>query len=152
VEGEMDAMSNLSDDGKLSNVISAINDFTLNHFGLTISEPAVLITATDGCFGYFSTPMEFEYMLLDTLSASDNMEDWKDSLDSYIRKFTGDDYTMCVAVYGYKTFNALQKTYSKRKAELYEDYISKLENANMVVKTELWDKYKVTYCRNGGRR
>ena len=70
IDGGEDALDNLSSDGRLSNVISAKGDFCINCRMLSVAEPAVLITATDGCFGYFSTPMEFEYMLVSTLENS----------------------------------------------------------------------------------
>ena len=145
VSGNMDAMSNLSDDGRLTNVISANGDFKLNHKIITISQPTILITATDGCFGYFSTPMEFEYMLVETLTMSYNLENWQGRLDQYIRQYTGDDYTMCITICGYKKFSALKKAYISRKQQLYTDYISKLNTANLDKKNKLWKQYKKAY-------
>ena len=42
--------------------------------------PAIYISATDGCFGFLSSPMEFEHMLLSTLMESNTPEEWKENL------------------------------------------------------------------------
>ena len=147
VAGDIDAMSNLSDDGRLTNVISASGNFKLNYKHLTISKPTIIITATDGCFGYFSTPMEFEYMLLKTLISSNNNQEWNAAMNKYISKFTGDDYTMCIATSGYKTFNTLKKTFLNRKNILEKEYISKLKTADQSKRMKLWNKYKTNYYR-----
>ena len=70
IENKADAYVNISSDARLTNVVSAEGDFELNNQTDSFESPCVLITATDGCFGYFSTPMEFEYMLIDTLMKS----------------------------------------------------------------------------------
>jgi len=145
VDGGIDAMSNLSDDGRLTNVISANGDFKINYRNVVLNAPAILITATDGCFGYFSTPMEFEYMILETLAASTGVKSWNTLMDRYIRKYTGDDYTMCVAVCGYSKFETLKKAYANRKDYLYRNYISKLERADANTKAMLWEQYRTTY-------
>lgn len=147
IEGGSDAMSNLSADGKLTNVVTAEGNFKLNNKNVICDNPAIFITATDGCFGYFSTPMEFEFMIIETLQHSENAEQWKNNLDSYIRGYTGDDYTMCIAVYKYKSFEKLKSAYAERSLFLKEYYISKLESADDVVKAALWDEYKKTYYK-----
>ena len=75
--GGFDAMENLSADGVLTNTISLSKKFEIHQKNLTVSGPAILFTATDGCFGYVSTPMEFEHLLLDTLLKSKSVEEWE---------------------------------------------------------------------------
>jgi len=147
VEGEEDALLNLSNDGRLSNFVSADGNYLLNSIMITPPEAGIFITATDGCFGYFVTPMEFEYMLLETLSESNNMKEWKQKINQSIRKVTGDDYTMGVAVYGYGNFKLFKKSYSERKKALYKNYISKLKDVSEAEKNYLWNKYKKIYYR-----
>ena len=109
VYDEEDAFSNLKSDGNLSNFVSAGNDFKINHRSFVCPEKSVLITATDGCFGYFLTPMEFEYMLLHTLVSSNNINEWKLLLKEYILKYTGDDYTMGIAIFGFGEFKKFKR-------------------------------------------
>jgi serine/threonine protein phosphatase PrpC len=152
ISGGMDAMSNLNDDGKLTNVISADGDFNLNYTGFTIQEQTILITATDGCFGYFQTPMEFEFMLLETLCKSKNIAEWKNAVDRQIREVAGDDYTICIAVYKSKGFKELKKAYARRYEHLRDEYIKPMKTADAATLTALWDRYKNAYYGGGGKQ
>lgn len=147
-EGE-DALSNLSNDGRLTNVVSAVGDFKLNCRQITCSGPAVFVTATDGCFAYFSTPMEFEYMLISTLENAENIHDWKKRLHAYILEYTGDDHTMCVAVCGYRNFRTLKRAYAERLKYIETEYMSKLDGISEKEKIALWNHYRATYYRGG---
>jgi len=147
IYGNEDAFSNLSSDGNLSNFVCAGSDFKINHKSVSCPEKVVLVTATDGCFGYFSTPMEFEYMLLDTLVKANGINDWKQLLHEYILKYTGDDYTMGIAVFGFGEFRHLKKAFLRRHKQLYLKYISKLENISKNDLNDLWREYKKTYYR-----
>ncbi len=156
IDGGADALDNLSGDGKLNNVISAKGDFHINCRMLSVSGPAVLITATDGCFGYFSTPMEFEYMLVSTLENSADIAQWKQNMDMYIRRYAADDYTMSIAVYGYSCFKAMKKEFRARKMFLEKNFISRLKTANDIVRRDMWAEYRKGYygnnhCRANGK-
>lgn len=147
IENEGDALDNISDDGKLTNVVSADGDFILNNRMITCEKKGVLITATDGCFGYFSTPMEFEYMLTDTLLKSNSIESWKKRISDYIKEYTADDYTVGLVAFGYKNFKKLKKEYSERHKLLYKKYIKRLDNTDKNEKLHLWNEYKDNYYR-----
>ncbi len=148
IYGEDDAYSNLSDDGRLENMICADGKFVLNYRSVVCRPQTIVVTATDGCFGYFYTPMEFEYMLLSTLVESKNAKEWQEKLDAYMLKFTGDDYTLGIAVAGFKTFADLKKCYLPRCKELYKDYICGIETAEPEKRKMLWDRYKIGYYRS----
>ena len=64
----------------MSNMIFA-GDFRINCVEEWVKKPFVAITATDGCFGYFSTPMAFESMLLETLQKADSPAAWEKAID-----------------------------------------------------------------------
>ncbi|MBE6625936.1 MAG: hypothetical protein E7628_01970 [Ruminococcaceae bacterium] len=147
VNGSEDALSNLKNDGNLANFISADGRFELNHTLIKREKQSVVITATDGCFGYFSTPMEFEYMLLDTLIHSSSINEWKETLNEYILKYTGDDYTMAIAVAGFGSFKKLKKMFLKRHKILYTRYISKLDGVTSNSLHDMWREYKKVYYR-----
>ena len=74
------AMSEIYSDGALTNVMSASAPFTLHERHLTLSAPAIVFAATDGCFGYLGSPMEFEYCLLDTMMRAQTVEQWEKAL------------------------------------------------------------------------
>jgi len=146
--GEDDAYANLSDDGRLENMICADGKFVLNTKSVICPSQSVVITATDGCFAYFFTPMEFEYMLLQTMLDSNNINEWKQKLNDYILKYTGDDYTIGIAVAGYKTFSELKKRYIPRCKQLLDEYINGIERTSPEQKQFLWEKYKDNYYRS----
>lgn len=149
VEGEEDALSNLTSDARLSNMVCAAGDFKINSKVIACPGSGVLISATDGCFGYFRTPMEFEYMLLKTLAESDCIDDWNKKLNDYMRAYTGDDYTLAVAAYGYKSFRVMKKMYAERERVLYSKYISKLKDSSEGNLLNLWEEYREGYYING---
>ena len=141
-----DALAGIRSDSRLTNMISADGGFVLHNRIITCSQPCVVLTATDGCFGYFSTPMEFEYMLLETMKAASNANEWSKRLKAYIRRFAGDDYTIGIAAFGFNSFRSMQKAFAGRKQEMYGKYISGLRNASEQEKQSLWNEYKKTYC------
>ena len=58
LEEDNDPMENLRNDAAISNCICADRDFRINHEQISLSkEPVVILSATDGCFGYFPTPI-----------------------------------------------------------------------------------------------
>ena len=147
IETGEDAFDNLSSDSKLTNFVTSTGGFKLNEKIIKVSIPSILITATDGCFGYFSTPMEFEYLIVDSLTDSKDMEEWKNAINQKIKLVTGDDYTIGIAIVGYKNFKNLKNSFLKRKQELYNKYISKIDELSSDEKMNLWKEYKKFYCK-----
>lgn len=143
--GEEDAFSNIESDARLSNFISADGSFSLRIRMANITWPSLLITATDGCFGYFSTPMEFEYVLLDTLIKSDGCEEWKARLYKELADSSGDDFTINICAVGFGSFEKLRKTFLRRTAWIKKKYIDKLSNSDREKREKLWNKYKKDY-------
>lgn len=142
-----DAMENLYNDGVMTNVISKSRDFVL-HYGKTVlDQPGILFAATDGCFGYVSSPMEFEYMLIETLLSSRSVSEWERNLSEVIGKVAGDDYTLSGVVLDYGDFEKMRRSFADRGNALYRDYISKIGNMSREEKTLLWNQYKKNYYR-----
>ena len=142
-----DEMDNLYMDGTLTNCVNLSQDFTIHHKRLMLKTPAVIFAATDGCFGYIKSPMEFEYTLLEALSKADSMNDWEQNLDSEFQKVAGDDYTLCGAAIGYGGFQSLWGSLMRRKRQLERNYILNMDGMTREEKTELWSQYKTEYCR-----
>lgn len=139
VSGE-DALSNLSNDGVLTNFISASVPFEIRKKEFVVDMPCILFTATDGCFGYLSTPMEFEYLLTNLLMHSGSIGEWKELVYDNIANFAGDDYSMSMAIFGYGDFGKIKADFDARNKYVYNNFI--VSNADANTK---WDLYKKGY-------
>jgi serine/threonine protein phosphatase PrpC len=145
--GNHDAFENLYADGRLSNVVAADGNYSLNHKILSITTPFIALTATDGCFGYFKTPMEFEYILLSALLNAESPLEWEQGIEESIRKVARDDFSLCFAAFGYEEFQVLKNSFYQRGNYLYENYISLLVNATEEEMKQMWLEYKKDYNR-----
>lgn len=147
--GEGDPFDSLMYDDNLSNCVSADGDFDIHFSERELAEPCMVITATDGCFSYYVSPLQFEWILLDTLSESKSPSDWKDRLREAVGRYAGDDYTMSVMVVGFQNWNAVRRAYSARKQELEKDYLEELSEALTTADREkhrtIWLRYKKKY-------
>lgn len=141
VDGQ-DAFQNLSGDGALTNVISDTGKYNLNENKLSVRTPCILFTATDGCFAYMKTPMEFEYVMLETLLKSESIGQWKKYLNARILEFAGDDHTLCLSAFGFEDFEHIKQYFSKRAKDVYYTYIqtNQTDSAN-------WKKYERDYYK-----
>ena len=135
-----DALYNLKNDGVLKNVICANHDFEIHEREYFGNGKFILFSASDGCFGYLKTPMAFEFLLLDTLMSSNSESVWKKKLIADIGKVAGDDYTMCLAAVGFKSFSEVKKYYEGRLNELKSKYMESRETEEA-----LWENYKTEY-------
>ena len=109
-----DAMENLRQDAGMNNVVSASHPYQINVRKLKLDQPCIIFAATDGCFGYLRTPMEFEKLLLSTLLSSESIVQWQNALDEQFRNIAGDDYTMSLMSVGYGSFRKLKESCEKR--------------------------------------
>ncbi len=143
-----DAMSNLYNDGAMTNVISADGNFTLGVECLSLDaagSPCILLSATDGCFGYLRSPMEFEFLLLDTLMHASSVDMWQASLMEVIGTIAGDDQSLAAAAFGFGTFENMQRILAPRHRALQE-MLSPLGDSTEK-RWELWEIYKHNYYR-----
>lgn len=138
---DQDAMSNLSNDGVMTNVINASTSFEIHNKKLSFDSPCILLTATDGCFGYLNSPMEFEYLLTDSLIKAKNLQEWKIALNERMHDVAGDDYTLSVAICGFNDFGEIQGNYAKRNAYVADTYVIQTTDVNA-----MWNNYKNEYC------
>lgn len=145
--GNVDAMENLTADAVLTNVITTSKDFEIHEKRLTVPTPCILFAATDGCFGYLSTPMEFEYMLLECLLTSRNVLEWEDRLKSTLIRLSGDDFSFTGLSVGFGSFEGIQQAFRPRAEHLNAAYIANLQHATLEEKTRLWHLYKGKYER-----
>lgn len=147
LDGE-DAMSNLYHDGAMTNVISADGRFSLRRRGYILDfhkNPCVLLSATDGCFGYLPSPMEFEFLLLDTLMHAQSIEDWERALREQIGAVAGDDHTFSAAAFGFGGFTQLKALLAPRHSQLKAVIEAMGDNTDR--RYLVWDRYKIYYYR-----
>lgn len=148
--GVEDPFDNLYDDGIMRNIISAGRPVKLHTRTVRVQKPFFTLAATDGCFGYFSTPMEFEAVLLDAMCRAQSPAQWENALKSSIGTVAGDDFTLCLAAYGYPDFRRLQNAYTPRLQQLNTDYIQNLSLLPLddrERRRELWLHYQPQYMR-----
>ena len=158
-----DAMANLSKDSVVSNAMSADIEFHVNYRKVELRAPFLVVCATDGCFGYVSTPMHFEDMVLRHLLVARNPEEWSASLQSEISAVTGDDAAMAVLGVG-ADFQEFQILFAARADALAADVIEPLDELSQaVIRAEqelralqtsrlddiarIWHAYKPSYER-----
>lgn len=151
---DLDPFENLQKDSQLNNFISADNEFHINSKEIQVTEKFLAIVATDGCFGYFATPMQFEFILLKSLEVSDTVSDWEFFLIENIKEVTGDDFSMVILIVGWENdFSIMKSDVLQRKEKLYETCIVELENLDSEInklkneKNKIEDNIKVVESR-----
>jgi hypothetical protein len=115
-----DALDNLRQDSPLSNVVCASAPFVLDTVvARPQAQPAVLLAATDGCFGYLATPMHFEHLLLTALREAPSYQGWIATVRAAIDRVTGDDASLAMAVLEPGlAFDALRAAFATRSAQV----------------------------------
>ena len=147
LKDHLDPFDNIEQDGVLSNVISA-KPFTVNARDVLLSEPCLVLTATDGCFSYFRTPMEFEYTILETLAKTNSLSEWKNTLMKRIGAVASDDYTMEVLSVGFDTFDQLKAYFYPTLTRFWESYGKRISASRSREELRaIWDAYKLFYLR-----
>ena len=145
-----DPMENVYEDGVLRNIFCSDRAVKVHCATVEVKPPFAVLTCTDGCFGYVSTPMEFEGLLLDTLLKAQNPAQWEEELANTISSLAGDDHSLCLASYGYGRFVGLQESLRGRFADLESRYlepVSKLPLEDRQSRMELWQQYCENYFR-----
>lgn len=136
-----DALRALREDAPMTNVACASQPFQLHRRRVALNRPAVLLAATDGCFGYLPSPMAFERLLLEALCRAASPADVRKRLDAAIRAVSGDDYTLVAWAHGFKGFKAMQKALHARLSALEKGYPAAGEDAL----ERQWAAYKAGY-------
>lgn len=159
-----DPLENLRNDEALSNCISQDKPFTIHEHDCGVfKEPTIIISATDGCFGYLSTPMHFEYLLLKTLASATDCEQWKQLIEKELIEYSGDDFSLALIMVD-ESFEYWKKELSKRLRFIEKNYIDKIQKmkndiaeAEQLLETSktdlyngitsLWESYKIDFLK-----
>lgn len=161
LEDNVDPMENLHSDSPISNCICAERDFSIHHKSIPLpKEPVIILCATDGCFGYYQTPMHFEYVLKSCLQEADNKEEWETKIKNRILRVTGDDCSLSLIAVGFSSFGELKKSMKDSAVEGFPELLNQEETisyfekelANEKEKYEQnvatgWEKYKKDYMK-----
>lgn len=143
----------LTCDGIMSQAVSASGSYKLHTRELILSEPAIVLTATDGCFAYFATPMDFEATLLATLREARDFDDWRQLLIERLGEIAADDYSMLVAGWGYQDYRDVQQSMKLREQVFDQEYgkplMSFKEKHDSSGILALWRKYRTFYLFAG---
>ncbi len=145
-----DPMDTLYEDGVLKNLISCGKTPKISSNTVQLKPPFMVFGATDGCFGYLSTPMEFEGLLLSTLLQTATPNEWEQALDQAFGGISGDDYTLCLAAVGYQNLDHLKQQAEKRLAYLRQYYLNQVATLpvdDRQSRTALWNNYKNDYLK-----
>lgn len=160
LDTELDPMENLRNDGVLSNCVCADREFEINSRSITVSKSFIILSATDGCFGYFPTPMHFHEVLLAGLKSSKDETEWENYIKKEISNVTGDDISLSLCAIGYKDFHSLKESFEHEKIEGFDEMedlrkeIDNIKNSIEQKKAALeakmqseWNSYKANYMK-----
>lgn len=156
-----DALQNSRSDSPISNCINIDVDFTLRSHCVDIDMPLVFFAATDGVFGYFKTPMQFEFTLIDSLLAANDINCWSEILISKMNGIANDDFSISLVTIGFDSFEKLKSAFAERHKFIYENFelpISSINELNSKDNSKendvendvdpidkLWETYKNNY-------
>lgn len=116
-----DPISPQNMDLPMNNAIYQDSDFKINYSQLDIpvseNKPFLLIASTDGCFGYFHNPIEFEVMMRKSILAANSENEIMDYIkQAIIENIQQDDFSMAMIAFGYSNFNIFKDVLTKKLA------------------------------------
>lgn len=143
-----DAFAHLRKRGKITNYAGGTGDFRL-HSGFTVfSRPVIMINASEECFTHFRTPMEFENVILQTMTEASSPSRWMARLGEILKKITGSDCTIAFACYGFEDFEDMKKYYTMRQIRIRKESIDLHRGADEKILKQLWEQYRSSYYRS----
>lgn len=149
-----DALDLLVQDPPMTNMVSAGKPFALNQRRGAARLPCTLVCATDGFFGYVTTPALFEHVLWDALARSQDVVHWGAQLVEWVRGYTGDDASLAVVAFGFGDFSELRSAFRERATRLRNEHaepMSRVEDGDQVglvaAREHSWRRYRHDYER-----
>lgn len=139
-----DPFSPVNMDLTMNNAISQERPFRINKYEIDIpldkEKPFVLMACSDGCFGYFKNPIEFERMVRSELLDAKNWDEWSDRMrDAIIRNGQSDDLSMVAVTLGVESTsfdNFKQRMQARLSNPIFKDYQS-WKNKNQLKQNDL---------------
>lgn len=122
----------------VNNNICQDRDFTLNFRSFRINHPSILFVCSDGCYDYFSSPMEVEYIIDASFVRFYSQESAKngtfgENLGDYIAKLSKlqDDCSMAAVIIGFDNELNLKKDLKTRAVEMETKYMKPFHALDM---------------------
>lgn len=146
-DADGDAFDNLVNSGAMSNVLSSDGNYVLHSKSFSVTEPMMIISASDGAYGYVYTPMDFEYLIVNAICEAKTPAEFRAKLFRELKERASDDLSFAYINIGFGSFDNLKKTFAKRRNELETEYISFLEKdrGNLDLSRSLWERYRPEY-------
>lgn len=123
----------------VNNNICQDRDFTLNFRTYKINLPCILFVCSDGCYDYFSSPMEVEYVIDASFVRFYNSESttFGENLGDCIAKLSKlqDDCSMAGVVLGFMNDELLKNSLKARAIEIESKYIKKYHSLDIEAKS-----------------
>ena len=151
LDTELDPMENLRNDGVLSNCVCADREFEINSRSITVSKSFIILSATDGCFGYFPTPMHFHEVLLAGLKSSKDETEWENYIKKEICNVTGDDISLSLCAIGsfeHEKIEGFDEMEDLRKE--IDNIKNSIEQKKAALEEKMqseWNSYKANYMK-----
>lgn len=148
-----DALELLTQDPPMTNMVCADRPFEVHVARGRIDLPCVLLCATDGYFGYVTTPAEFEDVLLRTLERSETLQQWGNALAAEVTGYTGDDASLAIVGLGFTGFAQLRR-HLRGRTTVVREHAAEVAavapgdlEALSAVRTASWVRYREDYER-----
>jgi serine/threonine protein phosphatase PrpC len=146
-----DALELLLQDPPMTNMVCADREFALNRWQGRERQPCVLLTATDGFFGYVDTPALFEHLLWDTLGAAVDVQSWAELLVRRVTAYTGDDASLALVGLGFRGFAGLREAFRPRANLVRVTHGERLRGVDgdrlAIARADSWRDYRPGYER-----
>jgi len=149
-----DALELLVQDPPMTNMVCAGRDFRINTARGHATLPCVLLCATDGFFGYVSTPALFELLLWETLLSAQDSRHWAALLADRVSSFTKDDASLVLVALGFSDLDVLKASFRDRLALLRREHGDRMDTvapddrpALIRARERSWRSYRGTYER-----
>lgn len=168
LKGNLDPLQNLYEDAPMSNCVQADAPFMINHKRIYLEKTRqfIILSATDGCFGYYPSPMDFEKALVNSLHKSNSLEEWNANLTKCFEFVSADDFSYSIGIIGFSNFKECKKAF-KKSIPLIRSYCEhrrsfeglvrsrseldkKISIAESILKEEiesLWPQYRRSYLK-----
>lgn len=142
-----DALDNLTNDGELTNLMAGDErKYRLHYKRHVVTGPTLVFAATDGCFGYIPSPMEFEYTVAKLLLESRSVNEYKRTLNRSFQSTAGDDFAFGCMGFFCETFEGVRALVQPRVRLLERDYLPQLRRDRSADR-QLWERYRGNYER-----
>lgn len=140
VEGEFDAMSSLGTSNMNNSISGEGKDrFVLNYsrYSFPNQNGMILFAASDGCFDYLATPMDFEYLLersIGEMSQNDELCLIGDNISKFYQgNQLKDDTTIAGVIFGNLNCRELKERYENRFCQVRKKFRDETERQILII-------------------